>query len=90
MTIEEHTYDEPFDMTTPEGRAAAFADQARREKTALESCTPLYAEIKKTSKYYGQTKPGALFPVLVLRTLVAPVSSQLARHKPGAGGRNLE
>ncbi|KND62343.1 hypothetical protein BVER_01821 [Candidatus Burkholderia verschuerenii] len=65
MSIEEHTYDEPFDMTTPEGREAAFADEARRAKTALANCTPLYGEIKKSSKYYGQTKPGALFPVWI-------------------------
>lgn len=65
MTNAEHTYDEPFDMTTPEGVAAAFEVQTQREKTALENCTPLYAEIKKSSKYYGQTKPGALFPVWI-------------------------
>lgn len=27
----------------------------------------IHARIKKTSKYYGQTKPGALFPVFIRR-----------------------
>ena len=27
--------------------------------------TQLYAKIKRTSKYYGQTSPGELFPVVI-------------------------
>ena len=35
------------------------------KKTAANEGTQIYAQLKKSSKYYGQTSPGELFPVSI-------------------------
>ena len=35
------------------------------KQTAANYSTQIYAQLKKSSKYYGQTSPGALFPVSI-------------------------
>ncbi len=58
---------EILDMNTPEGRAKVAL--YKREKAERISCgQQIYARIKKSSKYYGQTAPGDLFPVYVEAT----------------------
>lgn len=59
----ENTF-EIIDMTTEEGRAKAAAYEAAKAEK-VESGQQLYARIKNSSKYYGQTEPSALFPVFV-------------------------
>lgn len=59
------TFASTFDTTNEDGRAAARADLNKRKQTVLSNCTPIYASIKKSSKYFGQTSPGALFPVSI-------------------------
>ena len=53
------------DMSTEEGRAKVDAYEAEKDEM-VKSGQQLYAKIKRTSKYYGQTEHGALFPVFVL------------------------
>jgi hypothetical protein len=53
-----------FDMNTEEGRAAVEQYEREREAMAAQG-QQLYAKIKRTSKYYGQTEPNQLFPVYV-------------------------
>lgn len=54
-----------FDMNTPEGREAAEEYERQREVIITQG-QQLYAKIKRTSKYYGQTTPNQLFPVYVI------------------------
>lgn len=53
-----------FDMNTKEGREALAAHEQQRE-TMTAKGQRLYAKIKRSSKYYGQAKPHAIFPVYV-------------------------
>jgi hypothetical protein len=52
------------DMNTEEGRSKAAAYKAQKAEK-VKSGQQLYAKIKRTSKYFGQTEHGALFPVFV-------------------------
>lgn len=55
-----------IDLDTEEGRMAAKSSaQEFAERGTKRGGQQIYAKIKKSSKYYGQTKPGALFPVFV-------------------------
>jgi hypothetical protein len=53
-----------FDITTQEGRDSIAEFEKRRVKLAGKG-QQLYAQIKRSSKYYGQTVAKALFPVYV-------------------------
>lgn len=53
-----------LDMNTEEGRAEAEAYKAAKA-AQVKSGQQIYAKIKKASKYFGQTAPGALFPVFL-------------------------
>lgn len=56
---------EELDLGTAEGRAKVEAyERSKAEK--IEGGQKIYAKIKRTSKYYGQSEPGALFPVFVV------------------------
>lgn len=53
-----------LDMATPEGRAECERYDAEKAEK-VRSGQQLYAKIKRSSKYYGQGKKGALFEVFV-------------------------
>lgn len=53
-----------LDLGTPEGRAESARYEAEKAEK-VRSGQQLFAKIKRTSKYYGQGEPGALFPVYV-------------------------
>lgn len=53
-----------LDMNTEAGRAEAAAYDAEKAR-AIKQGQQIYAKIKKSSKYYGQTASGALFPVFL-------------------------
>lgn len=53
-----------FDMNTQEGRDA-IAEHERQRAQLVSKGQQLYAKIKRSSKYYGQTGPNELFPVYV-------------------------
>jgi hypothetical protein len=53
-----------LDIATPEGRAEAESYK-RTKAEKVKSGQQLYAKIKRSSKYYGQTEHGALFEVFV-------------------------
>ena len=55
---------EIMDMGTAEGRAKVAAYEAEKAEM-VKSGQQLFAKIKRTSKYFGQTDRGALFPVFV-------------------------
>ena len=55
---------EIMDMGTAEGRAKVAAYEEEKAEM-VKSGQQLFAKIKGTSKYYGQTAIGALFPVFV-------------------------
>ena len=55
---------EIMDMGTEEGRAKAAAYEEEKAER-VKSGQQLFAKIKRTSKYYGQTEHGASFPVFV-------------------------
>lgn len=53
---------EIIDMNTPEGRAKVV--EYEKDKAERIACgQQIYARIKRSSKYYGQTAPDELFPV---------------------------
>lgn len=54
-----------YDMNTKEGRDAVAKYEQERDEKIVEG-QQLYAKIKRSSKYYGQTNPGELFPVYVV------------------------
>lgn len=54
-----------FDMATPKGRAEIERYEAERAEKVTTG-QQLYAKIKRSSKYYGQTGKCALFPVYVI------------------------
>lgn len=53
-----------IDMNTPDGRAEV-ARYDREKANRVERGQPLYARIKRSSKYYGQTNKDALFKVFI-------------------------
>ena len=55
---------EIMDMGTAEGRAKVAAYEEEKAER-VNSGQQLFAKIKRTSKYYGQTERGASFPVFV-------------------------
>ena len=55
---------EIIDMNTLEGRAKSAAYKAQKQ-ALVEQGQQIYAKIKKSSKYYGQTSPGELFAVFI-------------------------
>lgn len=55
---------EIMDMGTAEGRAKVAAYEEEKAEMVKRG-QQLFAKIKRTSKYYGQTASGALFPVFV-------------------------
>lgn len=54
-----------FDINTQEGRDAVAAYEKQREAMATKG-QQLYAKIKRSSKYYGQTKPHEVFRVYIV------------------------
>ncbi|WP_200906521.1 hypothetical protein [Gulbenkiania mobilis] len=54
-----------FDMNTKEGRDAVAAYEKQREAMTTKG-QQLYAKIKRSSKYYGQTKPHEVFCVYIV------------------------
>lgn len=52
-------------VVTEEELAAEQAQRDRAIRRRAAAGTPLIASIKKTSKYFGQGKEGARFPVLI-------------------------
>lgn len=54
-----------FDMNTQEGRDAV-AEYDRKFKDTLTKGQQLYAKIKRSSKYYGQTGPHEVFCVYIV------------------------
>lgn len=55
-----------IDLDTEEGRAAERSHaQELATRGTRRGAQQLYARIKKSSKYFGQTKPGVLFPVFL-------------------------
>ncbi|WP_337881742.1 hypothetical protein [Chromobacterium haemolyticum] len=54
-----------FDMNTKEGRDAVDAYEKEREAMVTKG-QQLYAKIKRSSKYYGQTKPHEVFCVYIV------------------------
>lgn len=57
-----------FDMNTQEGRDAVAAYEKQREAMTTKG-QQLYAKIKRSSKYYGQTKPHEVFCVYIVAKL---------------------
>jgi len=53
-----------LDMATPEGRAECQRHDAEKAEHVKRG-QQLYAQIKRSSKYYGQGERGALFKVFV-------------------------
>jgi hypothetical protein len=53
-----------FDMNTQAGRAALAEYEQQRVAKSSEG-QQIYAKIKRSSKYYGQTDPGEIFPVRI-------------------------
>ncbi len=58
-----------FDMNTQEGRDAV-AEYDRKFKDTLTKGQQLYAKIKRSSKYFGQTGRNEIFPVRVMNTQI--------------------
>lgn len=55
---------ELVDGSTPEGRTK-IAEYKRQKAEKVKRGQQLYAKIKRSSKYYGQGKAGALFEAFV-------------------------
>ena len=53
-----------FDMNTSDGRAQLAAHEAEKD-SMINLGQQIFAKIKKSSKYYGQTSPGELFAVFI-------------------------